>query len=55
MAGVAAPLLRWMAMLNRTESPLSLALCVAYPLVLLPLGFYQPAELARLRRLAPGW
>jgi O-antigen/teichoic acid export membrane protein len=39
-------------------SQLSLApsflLVVAYPLMLLPLGFYQPAELARLRRLAPG-
>jgi hypothetical protein len=28
---------------------------LAFPLVLLPLRFYQPAELARLRRLAPGW
>jgi hypothetical protein len=35
--------------------PLAIALIVAYPLVLLPLGFYQRAELARLRRLAPGW
>ena len=35
--------------------PLAIALTVVYPLVLLPLGFYQPAELARLRRLAPGW
>jgi O-antigen/teichoic acid export membrane protein len=35
--------------------PLAIAVTVAYPLVLLPLGFYQPAELARLRRLAPGW
>jgi hypothetical protein len=25
-----------------------------YPLVLFPLGFYQPAELKRLRRLVPG-
>jgi O-antigen/teichoic acid export membrane protein len=33
----------------------SLLLVVAYPLLLLVLGFYQPAELARLRRLAPGW
>jgi hypothetical protein len=35
--------------------PLAIALIVLYPLVLFPLGFYQPAELARLRRLAPGW
>jgi O-antigen/teichoic acid export membrane protein len=36
--------------------PLAIALSLLYPLVLLPLGFYQPAELARLRRrLAPGW
>jgi len=33
--------------------PLAIALCVAYPLVLLPLGFYLPAERARLRRLVP--
>jgi O-antigen/teichoic acid export membrane protein len=33
--------------------PLSVALCVAYPLLLLPLGFYLPAERARLRRLVP--
>ena len=32
----------------------SLALVVVYPLVLVPLRFYQPAELQRLRRLAPG-
>jgi O-antigen/teichoic acid export membrane protein len=30
----------------------ALALALAYPLVLLPLGFYLPAERARLRRLA---
>jgi O-antigen/teichoic acid export membrane protein len=34
--------------------PLAIALIVVYPLVLLPLGFYQPAELAKLRRLVPG-
>jgi O-antigen/teichoic acid export membrane protein len=34
--------------------PLALALCLAYPLILLPLGFYLPAERARLRRLVPG-
>jgi len=33
----------------------SLLLVVVYPLALLLLGFYQQAELARLRRLAPGW
>ena len=31
----------------------AIALCAAYPLVLLPLGFYLPAERARLRRLLP--
>jgi O-antigen/teichoic acid export membrane protein len=35
--------------------PVAIAVSLAYPLVLLPLGFYQPAELRRLRRLAPGW
>ena len=34
--------------------PLAVALCIAYPLLLLPLGFYLPAERARLRRLVPG-
>jgi O-antigen/teichoic acid export membrane protein len=33
--------------------PVSIALCVAYPLLLLPLGFYLPAERARIRRLVP--
>jgi len=33
--------------------PLAIALCVVYPLLLLPLGFYLPAERARLRRLVP--
>lgn len=33
--------------------PLAIAVCVAYPLVLLPLGFYLPAERARLKRLVP--
>jgi len=33
--------------------PLAIALCVAYPLLLLPLGFYLPDERARLRRLVP--
>jgi O-antigen/teichoic acid export membrane protein len=34
--------------------PLAIAATLVYPLALLPLGFYQPAELTRLRRLAPG-
>ncbi|HUK44421.1 MAG TPA: oligosaccharide flippase family protein [Gaiellaceae bacterium] len=34
--------------------PVAIALTLAYPLFLLPLRFYQPAELTRLRRLAPG-
>jgi O-antigen/teichoic acid export membrane protein len=33
--------------------PLALALVLAYPLVLIPLGFYLPAERLRLRRLVP--
>jgi O-antigen/teichoic acid export membrane protein len=33
----------------------SCLLVLVYPLVLWPLGFYQRAELARLRHLAPGW
>jgi O-antigen/teichoic acid export membrane protein len=35
--------------------PVAVALIVLYPLALAPLRFYQPAELRRLRRLAPGW
>jgi len=35
--------------------PVAIAIALAFPVVLLPLRFYQPAELARLRRLAPGW
>ena len=35
--------------------PLAIVLIVLYPLALLPLGFYQQAERARLRRLVPGW
>jgi O-antigen/teichoic acid export membrane protein len=31
----------------------AIAIALAYPLVLLPLGFYLPAERARLRRLVP--
>jgi len=33
--------------------PLAVVLCLVYPLLLLPLGFYLPAERARLRRLVP--
>ena len=33
--------------------PVAITLCLAYPLLLLPLGFYLPAERARLRRLVP--
>jgi O-antigen/teichoic acid export membrane protein len=32
---------------------LAIVLCLVYPLLLLPLGFYLPAERARLRRLVP--
>jgi O-antigen/teichoic acid export membrane protein len=34
--------------------PVAIVLTLAYPLVLLVLRFFQPAELTRLRRLAPG-
>jgi hypothetical protein len=33
--------------------PLAVVLVIAYPIVLLPLGFYLPAERTRLRRLVP--
>ena len=33
--------------------PVAIALSALYPLVLLPLGFYLPAERARLRRFVP--
>jgi O-antigen/teichoic acid export membrane protein len=33
--------------------PVALVLSLAYPLVLVPLGFYLPAERRRLRRLVP--
>ena len=33
--------------------PGAIALALAYPLVLLVLGFYLPAERARLRRVVP--
>jgi len=33
--------------------PVALVLSAVYPLVLLPLGFYLPAERSRLRRLVP--
>jgi hypothetical protein len=33
--------------------PLAFVLTAVYPLVLLPLGFYLPAERKRLRRLLP--
>jgi drug/metabolite transporter (DMT)-like permease len=37
------------------DVPLGLAVAISavYPLVLLPLGFYLPAERRRLRRLLP--
>ncbi len=33
--------------------PVAIVLTLVYPLILLPLRFYQPAELTRLRRIAP--
>jgi O-antigen/teichoic acid export membrane protein len=34
--------------------PLAIALTIVFPFLLAPLGFYQRAELARLRRFVPG-
>jgi len=42
-----------MGKLVHASLPVALALAVAYPFLLLPLGFYLPAERARLRRLVP--
>jgi O-antigen/teichoic acid export membrane protein len=39
--------------LAHVSLPVALVLALAYPLLLLPLGFYLPAERARLRRLVP--
>ena len=51
---VAAILNGWTAVGYEVRSlPLAIALCIAYPLVLLPLGFYLPDERARLKRLVP--
>ena len=49
----AAAALNVIAALVDAPLPLAVALVVAYPLVLLPLGFYLPAERTRLRRLVP--
>ena len=40
-------------LLGRRASGAALLLALAYPLVLLPLGFYLPVERARLRRIVP--
>jgi Na+-driven multidrug efflux pump len=39
--------------LTHASLPIAVALAVSYPFLLLPLGFYLPAERARLRRLVP--
>jgi O-antigen/teichoic acid export membrane protein len=52
LSGVAAALTAIAYSLH--SLPVAIVLTLAYPLVLLPLRFYQPAELTRLRRLAPG-
>jgi O-antigen/teichoic acid export membrane protein len=49
----AAVTLNVVAALVDAPLPLALALVLAYPLVLIPLGFYLPAERLRLRRLVP--
>jgi O-antigen/teichoic acid export membrane protein len=50
---VTAAALNVVAVLVDAPLPLAIALVVAYPIVLLPLGFYLPAERTRLRRLVP--
>jgi O-antigen/teichoic acid export membrane protein len=52
LVGTAAAL-NIVAVLVDAPLPLAVALVVAYPIVLLPLGFYLPAERTRLRRLVP--
>jgi O-antigen/teichoic acid export membrane protein len=52
LSGVAAALTAIAYSLH--SLPVAILLTLAYPLVLLPLRFYQRAELTRLRRLAPG-
>ncbi|HZC29798.1 MAG TPA: polysaccharide biosynthesis C-terminal domain-containing protein, partial [Gaiellaceae bacterium] len=49
----AAAALNVIAVLVDAPLPLAVLLVVAYPVVLLPLGFYLPAERTRLRRLVP--
>jgi O-antigen/teichoic acid export membrane protein len=55
LALVAAIVLLVFGKLVDAPLPLAIALCAAYPLALLPLGFYLPAERARLRRLLPSF
>jgi O-antigen/teichoic acid export membrane protein len=52
LSGVAAALTAIAYSLH--SLPVAILLTLAYPLVLLVLRFFQPAELTRLRRLAPG-
>jgi O-antigen/teichoic acid export membrane protein len=52
LVGTAA-VLNVVAALVNAPLPLAVALVVVYPIVLLPLGFYLPAERTRLRRLVP--
>jgi O-antigen/teichoic acid export membrane protein len=49
----AAVALNVVAALANAPLPLAVALVLVYPLVLIPLGFYLPAERTRLRRLVP--
>jgi hypothetical protein len=37
----------------RVPLPAAIVLVLAYPVVLIPMGFYLPAELKRIRRLVP--
>jgi O-antigen/teichoic acid export membrane protein len=52
LVGTAAAL-NVLAVLVDAPLPLAVVLVVAYPVVLLPLGFYLPGERTRLRRLVP--
>jgi O-antigen/teichoic acid export membrane protein len=49
----AAVALNVIAAVANAPLPLAVALVLVYPLVLIPLGFYLPAERTRLRRLVP--
>jgi O-antigen/teichoic acid export membrane protein len=53
LAGVVAVALTVLGKALDASLPLAFLLAAVYPLALLPLGFYLPAERARLRRIVP--